>query len=145
MTTESTHMTPEQKIIAIAEWEGIPTKKVWRLKYKDQFFDYKTENEAIMSAAYAVQMFGIDKADVGKPEEAEVPTRLPPYLTSRDAICGAVARLNNMEFCYFVEHLERVCKTDGWEIMGSDDRRRMLLATPAQLADALLLTLGYEL
>ena len=109
MTTESTHMTPEQKIIAIAEFEGFPTE------------EYRMEEGYINTAA------------------------LPPYLTSRDAICGAVAKLNSMEFCYFVEHLERVCKTDGWEIMGSDDRRRMLLATPAQLADALLLTLGYEI
>lgn len=68
---------------------------------------------------------------------------LPNYLTSRDAICGAVAKLDDMRFCYFVEHLERVCGTDGWEIMGSEDRRKVLLATPSQMADALLLTLGH--
>lgn len=68
---------------------------------------------------------------------------LPPYLTSRDAICGAVTKLDDMKFCYFVEHLERVCGTDGWEIMGSEDRRKVLLATPSQMADALLLTLGH--
>lgn len=102
-------MTPGQKQIAIAEFDGISIE------------EYRMEEGCINTSA------------------------LPPYLTSRDAICGAVARLNSMEFCYFVEHLERCCGTDGWEIMGSDDRRRMILATPAQLSDALLLTLGYEL
>ena len=105
-------MTPEQKIITIAEFEGWKELRDGRWK---------------LAETGIVERF------------------LPPYLTSRDAICGAVARLDSMEFCYFVENLERVCKTDGWEIMGSDDRRRMLLATPAQLADALLLTLGYEI
>lgn len=111
-------MTPEQKIITIAEFEG------WRI-YDDQ----KASDEGWLF-----------ESPKGKPSDI-----LPPYLTSRDAICGAVARLNSMKFCYFVENLERVCKTDGWEIMGSDDRRSMLLATPAQLADALLLTLGHEI
>lgn len=111
----NTPMTPEQKIIAIAEFEG------WTC-YKGQWW---------------------------KPNETRVYANLvddaPPYLTSRDAICGAVARLDSMEFFYFVEHLERICGTDGWEIMTSDDMRRILLATPTQLADALLLTLGYEI
>lgn len=109
-------MTPEQKIIAIAEFEGWTNCQL------------------------------IHGDPMGRPPNVSDQFKhLPPYLTSRDAICGAVAGLNSMEFCYFVECLERVCKTDGWEIMGSDDRRRMLLATPAQLADALLLTLGYEI
>ena len=110
-------MTPEQKIIAIAEFEG------WK----------KVTNPQHTSIVEGL-----------RPEDGKM-WGVPPYLTSRDAICGAVARLDSMDFYYFVENLEQVCKTDGWEIMGSDDRRRMLLATPAQLADALLLTLGYEI
>lgn len=107
-------MTPEQKVIAIAEWEG------WKRVGKNKKWICPS------GGWHYVQT-------------------LPPYLTSRDAICGAVARLDSMEFFYFVEHLERICGTDGWEIMTSDDMRRILLATPDQLADALLLTLGYEI
>lgn len=94
-------MTPEQKIITIAEFEGWKELRDGRWK---------------LAETGIVERF------------------LPPYLTSRDAICGAVARLDSMEFFYFVGHLERICGTDGWEIM-----------TPAQLADALLLTLGYKI
>lgn len=118
-------MTPEQKQIAIAEFDG------WKeCRYVEGLKDVlgippKTWKGDCIS--------GLNEAWV------------PPYLTSRDAICGAVGKLNNMEFCYFVEHLERTCGTDGWEIMGPKDRRRVLLATPAQMTDALLLTLGHEI
>ena len=105
-------MTPSQKQITIAEFEGWKELRDGRWK---------------LAETGIVERF------------------LPPYLTSRDAICGAVARLDSMEFFDFVEHLERICGTDGWEIMTSDDMRRILLATPDQLADALLLTLGYEI
>lgn len=110
-------MTPEQKQIAIAEFEG------WKVHPKDRFIVIPPNS----------------------PHSVQPLHTLPPYLTSRDAICGAVAKLDSMEFFYFVERLERICGTDGWEIMTSDDMRRILLATPAQLADALLLTLGYEI
>lgn len=113
-------MTPEQKQIqkqiAIAEWEGWTDISKYT-QAKDGWYGYEPNNGPH--------------------------SKLPPYLTSRDAICGAVGKLDDMEFCYFVEHLERVCGTDGWEIMGSEDRRKVLLATPSQMADALLLTLGH--
>jgi hypothetical protein len=124
-------MTSEQKIITIAEFEG----------WKNGTWSGDCHRGSGWLAPGETQESAFLKGNCIAWRSSE----LPPYLTSRDAICGAVARLNNMEFCYFVEHLERVCKTDGWEIMGSNDRRRMLLATPTQLADALLLTLGYEI
>lgn len=104
-------MTPEQKQIAIAEWEGIPTHKVFRMKFKDtEWFDHK------------------------------VPLKIPPYLTSRDAICGAVARLGNLEKGKFVDHLISL------DSMSTDSLTfNLITATPAQMADALLLTLGYEI
>lgn len=110
-------MTDEQIRIAIAEFEG------WKIHPQDRFIVIPPNS----------------------PHSVQPLSTIPPYLTSRDAICGAVAKLDDMRFCYFVEHLERVCGTDGWEIMGSEDRRKVLLATPSQMADALLLTLGHEI
>jgi hypothetical protein len=79
---------------------------------------------------------------------------LPPYLTSRDAICGAVARLDDEQkrvFANTLYDLHLGCDHDheGYhprEIrISSLDLTAMFLATPAQLADALLLTLGHEI
>ncbi len=79
---------------------------------------------------------------------------LPPYLTSRDAICGAVARLDDEQkrvFANTLYDLHLGCDHDheGYhprEIrISSLDLTAMIVATPAQLADALLLTLGYEI
>lgn len=102
-------MTPEQKIIAIAEFEGWKELRDGRWK---------------LAETGIVERF------------------LPPYLTSRDAICGAVARLDENTFDYFVIHLQKVT---GGVPLEPNALRKILLATPAQLADALLLTIGYEI
>lgn len=111
-------MTLEQKIIAIAEFEGfiedepwLDGRRCWIRKDKPAHIGY---------------------------EESDI----PPYLTSRDAICGAVARLDENTFDDFVIHLQKVT---GGVPLEPNALRKILLATPAQLADALLLTLGYEI
>lgn len=111
-------MTSEQKIIAIAEFDGYkpcPETKIW----------------------YAL---GPDEILAGFKDGIVAP--LPPYLTSRDAICGAVARLDENTFDYFVIHLQKVT---GGVPLEPNALRKILLATPVQLADALLLTLGHEI
>lgn len=142
-------MTPEQKIITIAEFEGIKPSREWKVPLHADWSIIRLSSKAEAEKErqkHQEWCVSIGEKDESKaPEEYDEWSDAPPYLTSRDAIYGAVARLDDMEFCYFVEHLERVCKTDGWEIMGPIERRRMILATPSQLADALLLTLGHEL
>lgn len=142
-------MTLEQKQIAIAEWEGIPTKKVWRVRYKDKSFDYPSEIEASTMASFACHSFGLNKDEVSPPEEAEVPSRLPPYLTSRDAICGAVGKLDDVSLREYAKRLQEVCHHYCVGVVPDyqHDLRslaKITLATPAQMADALLLTLGFE-
>ena len=118
-------MTPEQKIIAIAEFEG-----------------WEKRRSRIPNHSY-VYVHRDDKRD--SPREV-MPEYLPPYLTSRDAICGAVARLDALQGAEFVSHLAKV---QGWtyqhESTFSDSIFSLITATPAQLADALLLTLGKEI
>ncbi len=116
-----TPMTPEQKIITIAEFEGWKELRDGRWK---------------LAETGIVERF------------------LPPYLTSRDAICGAVAKLDDEQkrvFANTLYDLHLGCDHDheGYhprEIrISSLDLTAMIVATPAQLADALLLTLGYEI
>lgn len=110
-------MTPEEQRIAIAEFCG------W------------TKIRANKSTGY---LLGI------KPRGCLA--SVPDYLTSRDAICGAVARLDDDRFSSFVVNLEKTCGCrEWWESMDEDDMRRIILATPSQLADALLLTLGHKI
>jgi hypothetical protein len=99
-------MTPEQKIIAIAEFEKFPIE------------EYRMEEGDINTVA------------------------LPPYLTSRDAICGAVAKLGEKQGADFVCNLAKV---HGWKLTFSESVFSFITSTPTQLADALLLTLGYEI
>lgn len=108
-------MTPEQKIIAIAEFEGWSDISKYT-QANDGWYGYEPENGPH--------------------------SKLPPYLTSRDAICGAVERLDENTFDDFAIHLQ---KTTGSVPLGPNAFRKMILATPTQLADALLLTLGYEI
>ena len=75
---------------------------------------------------------------------------LPPYLTSRDAICGAVAKLPDWDDDGGkdkAEYSERLAYVVGanWGSNNVEDRRRIFEATAAQMADALLLTLGYQI
>jgi len=119
-------MTPEQKQIAIAEFEGfiedepwLDGRRCWIRKDKPAHIGY---------------------------EESDI----PPYLTSRDAICGAVARLDDVRLREYAKNLQEVCHQYCVGIIPDyqHDLRslaKLALATPAQLADALLLTLGYEI
>lgn len=122
-------MTPEQKIIAIAEFEGfiedepwLDGRRCWIRKDKPIHIGY---------------------------EESDI----PPYLTSRDAICGAVARLDDEQKNKFANYLYDIhlgldadTKFHRRElVLTTKSVTNMILATPAQLADALLLTLGYEI
>ena len=117
-------MTPEQKIIAIAEWEGwkevdSPNPQFRRLLNNSGKLVGSTEPERMRD----LWLWAI-----------------PPYLTSRDAICGAVARLGYLDKGKFVDHLISL------DSMSTDSLTfNLILSTPTQLADALLLTLGYEI
>ena len=108
-------MTPEQKRIAIAEFDG------WKELRDDR---WKIAETGI------VERF------------------LPPYLTSRDAICGAVAKLpdwdddNGKDKAEYSERLAYVVGAN-WSSNNVEDRRRIFEATASQMADALLLTLGH--
>lgn len=108
-------MTPEQKVITIAEFEG------WRT----------------------------DKRGFGWLNPSGCYDHFPPYLTSRDAICCAVAKLpdwdddNGKDKAEYSERLAYVVGAN-WASNNVEDRRRIFEATAAQMADALLLTLGFE-
>lgn len=106
-------MTPEQKQIAIAEFEGV------------QLEEYRMEEGGFNTAA------------------------LPPYLTSRDAICGAVGKLNDVSLREYAKHLQEICHRYCVGVVPDyqhdlQSLAKLTLATPAQMADALLLTLGFE-
>ena len=112
-------MTPEQKQIAIAEFEG------WKQISSGQWC--KNIKDGVIWS-------------------------LPPYLTSRDAICGAVARLDDDKKRVFSHMLRDIVFGIKPEAgishivdIRAEEITNMLLATAAQLADALLLTLGYEI
>lgn len=130
-------MTPEQKQIAIAEWDG------WeKCRYVEGLKDVlgippKTWKGDCIS--------GLNEAWV------------PPYLTSRDAICGAAGKLDDWRKKVFAYTL--LSRLDNWpekpsfregepldcEEWTAGEVMKVALATPAQMADALLLTLGYEI
>lgn len=127
-------MTPEQKIIAIAEWEGwkevdSPNPQFRRLLNGQGKLFGSTEPERMRDLwLWAV----------------------PPYLTSRDAICGAVARLGDVRLREYAKNLQEVCHQYcvGFVPDYQHDLlslAKLTLATPTQLADALLLTLGHEI
>ena len=123
----NTPMTPEQKIIAIAEFEG------WKL--------INSTGQIPVGMKPPFDRPAIECVDA-----------LPPYLTSRDAICGAVARLDDDKNRVFSHMLRDIVFGIKPEVgishivdIRAEEITNMILATPAQLADALLLTLGYEI
>ena len=118
-------MTPEQKIIAIAEFEGWKVIDVPFIPNQVSLDDKTCFTRKALAHWKGMAV-----------------KQIPSYLTSRDAICGAVARLDENTFDDFVIHLQKVT---GSVPLGPNALRKILLATPAQLADALLLTLGYEI
>ena len=111
------NMTTEQKRIAIAEFEGWKELRDGRWK---------------LAETGIVERF------------------LPSYLTSRDAICGAVEKLDDVRLSEYAKHLQDVCYLHCVGIV-PDYRRdlrnlaKITLATAAQMADALLLTLGHQI
>ena len=124
-------MTPEQKQITIAEWEG------W-----DKKSDFQPEQIHCLKAIW------IEAENRG--------FFIPSYLTSRDAICGAVARLDEWRRLVFAYRLDALLRKDRQPYFEQNEPlccaewtasevMSILLATPAQMADALLLTLGHKL
>lgn len=119
-------MTPEQKQITIAEWEGWKEEEPW------------LDGRRCWSRKDKPAHIGYEESDV------------PPYLTSRDAICGAVARLDDVRLREYAKNLQEVCRQYCVGVVPDyqHDLRslaKLTIATPAQMADALLLTLGYEI
>lgn len=115
------NMTTEQKQIAIAEFEG------WKNHASEPFQDWRNPNGLGCNTS----------------------TGLPPYFTSRDAICGAVAKLpdwddNGKDKAEYSERLAYVVGAN-WSSNNVEDRRRIFEATASQMADALLLTLGHQI
>lgn len=124
------NMTPEQKQIAIAEFEGWSDISKYT-QAKDGWYGYEPNN-------------GLH-------------SKLPPYLTSRNAICGAVGRLDDWRKKVFAYTL--LSNLESWpekpsfregeplccEEWTAAEAIKIALATPAQMADALLLTLGYQI
>jgi hypothetical protein len=116
-------MTPEQKQIAIAEFEGWSDISKYT-QAKDGWYGYEPNNGPH--------------------------SKLPPYLTSRDAICGAVGKLDDLRLREYAKHLQEVCHLHCVGIV-PDYRRdlrnlaKITLATASQMADALLLTLRYQI
>jgi hypothetical protein len=75
---------------------------------------------------------------------------LPPYLTSRSAICGVVEKLDDVRLREYAKHLQEVCYLHCVGIVPDYQRdlrnlAKITLATASQMADALLLTLGYQI
>lgn len=116
------NMTTEQKQIAIAEFEG------WTNHAAEPFQDWRDSNGLGCNTS----------------------TGLPPYLTSRDAICEVVEKLDDLRLCEYAKHLQEICYLHCVGIV-PDYRRdlrnlaKITLATPSQMADALLLTLGHQI
>lgn len=127
----NTPMTPEQKIITIAEWEG------WRIEQD----------------CHPGAKFVFHKPGGGKWLADFIDGQLPPYLTSRDAICGAVARLDDEQKDKFANYLYDIYLGFNEDpefhsrelVLSTKSVTNMVIATPDQLVDALLLTLGYEI
>lgn len=123
------NMTPEQKQIAIAEFEG------WKIHPQDRFIVIPPNS----------------------PHSVQPLSTIPPYLTSRDAICGAVEKLD--DWCKKVFAYTLLSNLESWpekpsfregeplccEEWTAAEAIKIALATPAQMADALLLTLGYQI
>ena len=131
------NMTTEQKQIAIAEFEGWKEcKYVEGLKYVLGIPPKIWKGNCIL---------GLHEAFA------------PPYLTSREAICGAVGKLDKARLAAFAAKLENVVFSSekpkpfkegdyfGYIELPPEDITAIILATPAQMADALLLTLGHQI
>jgi hypothetical protein len=112
-------MTSEQRQIAIAEFEG------WK-------------------------QVGKNKKWLNPSGEWDFAQNIPPYLTSRDAICEVVEKLDDLRLREYAKHLQEVCHLHCVGIV-PDYRRdlrnlaKITLATASQMADALLLTLRYQI
>lgn len=133
-------MTPEQKIIAIAEWEG------WKVAESS----WHTGLWALFDPSGKQRGGSWFEPHAPWNQKVRGSPKIPPYLTSRDAICGAVARLGDVRLREYAKNLQEVCHQYcvGFVPDYQHDLlslAKLTLATPTQLADALLLTLGHEI
>lgn len=113
------NMTNEQRQIAIAEFEG------WK-------------------------QVGKNKQWLNPSGEPDFAQNIPPYLASRDAICEVVEKLDDLRLREYAKHLQEVCCLHCVGIVPDyrcDLRSlaKITLATASQMADALLLTLRYQI
>jgi len=124
------NMTTEQKQIAIAEFEG------WKeCKYVE---GVKLVIGIPPKTWKGNCIFGLHEAWA------------PPYLTSREAICKAVGKLDDVKLSKYAKHLQEVCYLHCVGVVPDYQRdlrnlAKLTLATPDQMADALLLTLGHQI
>ena len=80
----------------------------------------------------------------------EIGSGTPDYLTSREAICKAVGKLDDVKLSKYAKHLQEVCYLHCVGVVPDYQRdlrnlAKLTLATPDQMADALLLTLGHQI
>ena len=77
----------------------------------------------------------------GKPFEGwDIP---PDYCRDLNAINEAVKTFFKENNCSdYIDHLENICKTDGWTIMSIEERFKIINATARQRAEAFLKTIG---
>lgn len=68
--------------------------------------------------------------------------RLPDYLTDLNAMHEAEKVLTAQQWDDYTDELSRICGCDGWEIMDTDQRKRMVSGTAPQRAEALLRALN---
>lgn len=133
-------MTPEQKQIAIAEFEG------WKIIDVPFMPNQLSPDDKTCFTRKALAHW-----------KGMTVKQLPLYLTSREAICGAVEKLDDWHQKRFAYTL--LARLENWPEKPSfgdgepldckewtaGEVMKVALATPAQMADALLLTLGYEI
>lgn len=70
--------------------------------------------------------------------ECDMP--IPSYHTSLDAILPAVREMGDELWDDYIDHLEAACGTDGWPIMGLNERWGIVTAQPIHHCIAFILT-----
>lgn len=77
------------------------------------------------------------------PDWSWVNTLPPRYCRDLNAINEAVKTFFKENNCSdYIDHLENICKTDGWTIMTIEERFKIINATARQRAEAFLKTIG---
>lgn len=80
-----------------------------------------------------------DPDNIGCHPMAE-PIDPPPFDTSLDAILPVVREMGDELWDDYIDHLEAACGTDGWQIMGLNERWGIVTAQPLHHCIAFILT-----